>query len=143
MRRVVVAGIVTVAYAWWATGVSPFTAASYVLSAVPWAIAIAAYASAGYFTLRRGDVVAYFRYRALGVTRRSTTAWLVVAAAVVSLESVGLALGGRSDRVPTLSAVVDHLLVTHIGRCALFCAWVAVGAWPLIRLRRWRGNGMV
>jgi hypothetical protein len=136
-----VTGIITVAYAWWATGVAPFTTASYALVAVPWILAVVAYASEGYFVLRRGDFAAYFRQRALGVTRGNTSAWLVCFAAVVALESVGLALGGRSNRVPTLSTVVDHLLVTHVGRCALFCTWVAVGARPLVRLRRWRGDG--
>ena len=58
--------------------------------------------------------------------------------AAVALECVGLALGGHSARVPTLSDAVDRLLDWHVGRCALFCLWIAVAARPLQRRRRWR-----
>jgi hypothetical protein len=138
---VVIIGPVIVAYAWWVTGVAPFTSTSYVLVAVPWILAVVAYAREGYFVPRRSDVATYYRQRALGVTWSNTTAWLVIGGVAVVLEFVGLALGGHSNRVPTLSGAADHLLVTHIARCALFCAWIAVATWPLIRLRRWRDQG--
>ena len=136
MRRLLV--IVVVVYAWWVTGIAPFTTASYVLVGVPWAVTVVAYARVGYFSRRRGDVVDYFGDRAIGVTWRTTTAWLVLLVAAVALECVGLALGGHSARVPTLSDAVDRLLDWHVGRCALFCLWIAVAARPLQRRRRWR-----
>jgi hypothetical protein len=46
----------------------------------------------------------------------------------LALEIVGLALGGRSTAVPTLSTAVDHVLVAHWGRWLLFLWWLWIGA---------------
>ena len=49
----------------------------------------------------------------------------------VGLEAVGLALGGRSAGVPTLSTVIDHALGRHGVRFVLFLGWLAVGWAPV------------
>jgi hypothetical protein len=47
--------------------------------------------------------------------------WLLVALAAAGLEGLGLALGGRSKTVPTLSTMIDHALAWHALRLILFC----------------------
>jgi len=54
----------------------------------------------------------------------------------IILEVLGLALGGRSTIVPTLSSTFDRLLVNHFERELVFLAWLAVGLSPLMRNRR-------
>ena len=46
---------------------------------------------------------------------------------MAGLEAVGLALGGRSADVPTLSTVVDHALGWHLTRLLLFVGWLLIG----------------
>ena len=128
--------LAAVAYAWWATGVAPFTLVAYVLVAVPSLAMVASYAAVGAFDPRRTEVARHFRRRAAGVSLAGVAPWLAVLGGIVALEIVGLALGGRSQSVPTLSTAVDHLLVTHWGRCLLFVAWLGVGARPLVGLAR-------
>lgn len=119
-------------YAWFATGVAPFTVGAYVLVAVPSLFVLALYArdearsSRGDHERRRGSP--------LGPTSRTDVVpWLAVLALALGLEAFSLALGGRSARVPTLSTTLDHLLVTHGLRGVLFLLWLAVGVVPLHR----------
>jgi len=111
-----------VVYAWWATGQLPFTAAATVAVGIPVAglVALAVVrrptGTGGREPLRPGAVLP----------------WAGLLAAAVVLEIVGLALGGRASGVPTLSTVVDHALTWHASRWALFCAWLAAGAAPLV-----------
>jgi hypothetical protein len=138
VKRLVAAAVITVAYAWWATSVAPFTAICYVLIAVPSVLAVVLYAAVGAFSRDRTDIARYYQARAGDSSFSSITPWLLVLCCVLALESVGLALGGRSPGVPTLSTAVDHLLVEHWERGILFVLWVWVGASPLWRLWRQR-----
>jgi hypothetical protein len=52
----------------------------------------------------------------------------------VALESLALALGGRSAAVPTLSTVVDRALVWHLARFGLLCLWLAAACLPARRV---------
>lgn len=136
MKRVALGAVVAIAYAWWAAGVAAFSALAYVLLAVPSLTAIIAYASEGGFSLRRRDLAAHYRFRAEGATVETAAPWLAVLGAALALEVWGLALGGRSVEVPTLSTVVDHLLATHVERAALYVLWLAAGALPVVGLAR-------
>ncbi len=129
---VIVVGVV--AYAWIATYVHPFTSRAYVLVAAPSLAGPLFCASLGGFS-KSGDIDSYYRARSSSVTWRSAAPWIAIALFAVALECAGLALGGRSPSIPTLSTTVDHLLVDHWERCVLFVAWVAAGASPLRRLR--------
>jgi hypothetical protein len=137
----VVAAVVIVAYSWWAAGVHPFTALSYELVAIPSLLAVTGLAAMGAFSRRRVDITNYCRLRASNVSLSSIAPWLVVLLCAVVLEGVGLALGGRSQSVPTLSTTVDHLLVTRLERSVLYVAWLLVGANSLWRLWRQRQPG--
>lgn len=128
--RVGAAGAVAIAYAWLATGVRPFSAGAYTYVAVPSLVAVVLSVAAE--SRRRAERAPTPRAtRALA--RANTTPWWSIFVAAVALEAVGLALGGRSKTVPTLSTTVDHLLVTHAVRWLLFVAWLAVAAWWLQR----------
>ncbi len=129
-------------YSWWATGVSPFTVAAYVAVGIP-AVLLLAVGVADSLTGPRGQ---HDPDRGLDgglgagppVTRgalqlRRTFPWLLLVLAAIVLEATGLALGGRSETVPTLSTVVDHALAWHVVRFVLFCGWIAVGWSPLMR----------
>ena len=109
-------------YAWWATGVRPFSTAAVVAVALP----VTAVAGAGVW---RG------RHRGPGppASWRGTWPWTVLVLAALGLELAGLALGGRSSRFPTLSTVVDHALAWHGTRLVLFGVWLALGG-ALVRL---------
>jgi hypothetical protein len=134
VKGVVIAGLVTIAYAWWLTAVAPFSWLSYTLIALPSLMAIGLYVVWGAYSPRRADIASYYRSRSQNASLSSVTPWLIVLLGAGVLETVGLALGGRSKAVPTLSTAVDHLLVTHEGRALLFVAWLLVGVAPLWRL---------
>jgi hypothetical protein len=130
--------LVGLIYAWWASGVRPFTTLAYVLIALPSLLVVVAYLSLGALSPGRSDVTRYYRERADGITLKNVAPWLVVVALVVALEVVGLALGGRSRDVPTLSTTVDHLLIWHWGRWLLYVAWLSLGVMPIVRLWQFR-----
>lgn len=131
---VAVAGI----YAWWASGVAPFTTVSYVALGVPVAVMIASYSFFGGLLPRRAATTRYYRRRAEGTSMGTARPWMVIMAAALILESIGLVLGGRSASVPTLSTTVDHLLAHRSERWVLYVAWLVVGGWPVLRLRQRR-----
>jgi len=125
-----------VAYGWWATGLEPFTATAYAAVAVS-AVALVL---VSYRVAPTGSAAGGERRDAaprLAVGR--LWPWLVLGALAVALEVVGLALGGRSPTVPTLSTFTDHALAWHGTRLALFLAWLAVGWWSTA-VRVWRGR---
>lgn len=134
MKRLAVAAALVIAYSWWVTGVAPFTSLAYTLIALPSIAAVALYASMGAFSRHRADLSNYYQFRARHVSFSNAAPWLVVLVSAVALEAVGLSLGGRSPRVPTLSTTVDHLLEQHWERGVLFFVWLVVGATPLWRL---------
>jgi uncharacterized membrane protein len=127
----VIGGLV---YAWFASGVRSFSISAYVVLAVPSMVALLLYGALGGFSLRRVVVTNYYQARSSTMSWRSATPWVIVAGLALALESIGLALGGRSADVPTLSTTVDHLVVNHGGRFALLTLWLAVGASPIRRL---------
>jgi hypothetical protein len=121
---------VGVAYSWWASGLRPFTATAYVAVGLP-VVAVALGAVVGARRARRSSGSVRWRTDHLGPSRwqwRVVLPWIVIAGAGLGLEAAGLALGGRSARVPTLSTVVDHALRWHGTRAVLFAAWLACGA---------------
>ena len=126
--------VVAVAYGWWDAGVRPFTWQSYVLIAFPIAVVIGCYISDGSFarTTRR-ELLSTQDGSAFG-SRQS--AWWAIIVFAVLLEAWGLALGGRSSAVPTLSTTLDHLLATRVERTIVFVVWLACGASPLLQSRR-------
>jgi hypothetical protein len=118
------------AYAWWATGVAPFTGAAYAAVGIPVA-AVAVGASLG---TRRNGTVSPTPSPPTGAFRAALP-WAVLGGMALVLELVALALGGRSHAVPTFSTVVDHALSRHPVRFLLFSAWLALAGVPLVRRR--------
>lgn len=121
-------------YAWFAASVTPFSVAAYAVLAGPSATALVLYGVLGGFSPSRVDVTSYYRKRSSSVSLAPVAPWLVVALGALALESIALALGGRSASVPTLSTTIDHVLTVRAGRFALYAIWLAVGANPLRRL---------
>lgn len=140
MKRAVIATAAICAYAWWAAGVSPFSALSYALVGIPSLTLIALYSWMGGLSPHRSEVTEYYQGRADGASLSTVAPWLVILVAVAILESVGLALGGRATDAPTLSTTVDHLLAARWERFLLLVWWLLAGAIPLTRLRRIRAR---
>ena len=129
--------VVLVAYGWWLSGVTAFTTASYLAVALPVvAVLVAALvprpAGAGGGPAPVSDPEPPTAHR---LTLVGTAPWLVVGVAAVALEVVGLALGGRSTVVPTLSTVVDRATSIRLGRFVVCCAWLGLGT-----LAAWRSR---
>lgn len=130
------AATIAVLYSWFATGLAPFTDAAYVALSVPVVTALVLYGALGGFSPRPDGITSY--YRACADSTR-VLPWAAIVAVALGLEIAGLALGGRSKDVPTLSTTIDQVLVTHAGRCLLYLWWLWVGfraiAGPAIRQR--------
>jgi hypothetical protein len=120
MRAVPIAVVAAAggAYAWWATGVAPFQTSSYVTVAIP-----ALLVGAAAFVPRRVR-----RQSGDAPSTPGALVWAALLVAAAGLEAAGLALGGRSARIPTLSDVVDHVLRWHGERFVLFALWLVLGA---------------
>lgn len=127
----VAAAAAIAAYAWWATGLQPFTTRAYVAVGIPVAALTIAAVVARPGGSREGRSPASPAARQSPL--RAALPWVLVLVLVAGLEAVGLALGGRSGRVPTLSTVVDHALAWHSVRFAMFCGWLATGWAPVFR----------
>jgi hypothetical protein len=107
------------AYAWWATGIRPFSRSADVAIAIPAALVL---------------VAAWLKPapRDAGTDRlKGALPWIALLVVAVGLEVAGLALGGRSRTVPTLSTVADQALAWHVTRWLVFVLWLVAGAWPL------------
>ena len=117
--------VIVAAYAWLATNAHPFTPWAYVAVSISVIVTMVFYFQRGGFS--EPDATNYYRRRSLGTVRHQVPWWGLFTAAL-ALEIVGLALGGRSKDVPTLSTTVDHLLVAHWGRWLLFLWWLWIGA---------------
>ncbi len=120
-RRFAAFALISAAYAWYVTGLRPFTNSAYeaVFAAPAILLALGLLSPAGRRTPRDP------------LTLRGVAPWVALAAAAGCLEAIGLALGGRSPVVPTLSTVVDHALGWHATRFVLFFGWLEVGTRPL------------
>ncbi|HWE71199.1 MAG TPA: hypothetical protein VG205_12595, partial [Acidimicrobiales bacterium] len=113
---------------WWVTGLRPFTITAYVAVGLPVAALVVAE------VVRSRDLVHSIEKPGRATfTLGSVFPWVVLGALGIGLEGLGLALGGRSAGVPTLSTVVDHALVWHGLRFVLFCGWLAMGWVPALR----------
>jgi hypothetical protein len=98
-------------------GLTPFHTSAYVSVAIPVAcVAVVALVPARSATRA-----------APGWPWRQALPWLALLVAAAGVEAAGLALGGRSNTVPTLSDIVDHLLRWHGERFVLFAFWLALG----------------
>ncbi len=120
-RRFTALALISVAYAWYATGLRPFTDSAYeaVFVAAAILLVFGLLSPAGRRT-PRGPLAL-----------RAVAPWVALVAVAACLEAAGLALGGRSPVVPTLSTVVDHALRWHASRFVLFLGWLEVGTRPL------------
>ncbi len=120
-------------YAYWATGVRPFTVSAYVAVGIPVTVVgcVAAFGWPARGPRPQGAEMAGLRW---------VLPWLLIALLAAGLEGLGLALGGRSTTVPTMSTVIDHGLAWHALRLALFCGWLLIGSAPLIRTIRDHGS---
>ncbi|MGC1420355.1 MAG: hypothetical protein WA786_09610 [Acidimicrobiales bacterium] len=136
MKRVLVPALAVAVYAWWASGVAPFTTLAYVLVAVATACVAAGYGALGALSPQRHDIARYYRLRAEDPSFARWAPWMAVVMLALTLEIVGLALGGRSATVPTVSTMLDHLLLFHWSRAVLYFLWFSVGIWPIVRLSR-------
>lgn len=117
-----VAGVA--AYAWWAAGLAPFTTTASVAVVLP----VVALAVAAVLVPTRPPSL-----RSAGRPGYAALPWVGLLVVAIALEAVGLALGGRSRTVPTLSTVVDHALAWQGVRFVLFVAWLALGWAPVVR----------
>jgi len=124
-------GVAAAIYAWWATGVPPFTLPAYIAVGLP-ALMLLVAAIIGPAP-GRVEAISATLPGAASMPQR-VFPWVILVVLAVSLEGLGLALGGRSQAVPTLSTVTDHALFRHVVRFILFCAWLAAGWAPLLRL---------
>lgn len=140
MKRVVLGAVVAVAYAWWAAGVAPFSTLAYLSIALPATAGLVLLVAGGRFAVRPREWAQREGRPATTVSLASCAPWVIVLVLAVALEAWGLALGGRSAAVPTLSTTVDHLLATRVERTVLYVAWLALGAAPLARHRRRRSE---
>lgn len=129
-------------YAWWAASIRSFTALSYASVALPaiLVIALSELSRRGWSPLCFRAEPPLSRDRARGAPRpgracsqrttlswASAASWIALVAAAVGLEAFGLALGGRSPTWPTLSDVVDRILVLHVERSVVFGLWLGIG----------------
>ena len=122
-RRITVLTVFGLFYAWFASGLRPFSSEAYeAVFAPPALLALLS-------LLRPVEVGPHMRK----LTWLSVVPWLMIGVSAAALEGIGLALGGRSAVVPTLSTVVDHALRWHTARFVLFCAWLSAGFAPVAR----------
>jgi hypothetical protein len=119
-------------------GASPFTVRAYVAVGAPVILLVAAESvrpTIGGASVPHG----FSQHQPLRLGRAFP--WLVLILSAATLEAVGLALGGRSGDVPTLSTVIDHALARHLVRFVLFCGWLGAGWAPFLRALRKGGGG--
>ena len=121
------------AYGWWLAGLRPFTTTAYLAIALPTALLVTALALP---RPGRGTTRAVPEDRSPTPSGRQVLPLAIVLLLGLGLEIAGLALGGRSALVPTLSTVLDHLLRWQFVRFLLILAWLAVGF--LLARRSWR-----
>jgi hypothetical protein len=139
MAAALVGTLVIAGYAWWATGLHPFTAGSYAAAGLPVA-ALVLVVMVRPDSSGRSESYAGVEGSEIGL--RTAFPWLLLLALAIGLETWGLLLGGRSTSVPTLSTVADHAMAWHGMRFVLFCGWLALG-WSTeisAALRNYRGD---
>jgi len=130
LRRLALA--VAPVVAWLLTGTAPFTADAYVLVAILVLVTFVGSQRASFFSPRSREELARPNRRGQ-LTALGIAPWAVLVTLAVALEAFGLALGGRSPSVPTLSTTVDHLLVDHESRFGLCLLWLVAWWAPALR----------
>jgi hypothetical protein len=121
------------AYGWWLGGLRPFTTTAYLAIGLPTALVAAALV----VPRNRDDTArAGSDHGSPTPTGRELLPMATVILLGLGLEIAGLALGGRSSLVPTLSTVLDHALRWHLVRFLLILAWLALGVVLALRSRR-------
>jgi len=136
-RLVLVVLLAVCGYSWWFTGLRPFTTTAYLALGLPVVALVAVmviasrlpdHVSAEHLERHQSNVPALNLHRLLP--------WVTILLIAIGLEVAGLALGGRSKSVPTVSTVIDHALAWHGVRFLLFGAWLTLGSGPAVSL--WR-----
>jgi hypothetical protein len=113
-----------VGYSIWAASLRPFTSTSYGSVVIP--VLVTAIAALALGWSRRA---ARAESRAEGGWEMAPLIpWMVILGAGLLLEVIGLALGGRSPAMPTLSTVVDRAVDRQVLRTVLFLGWLVLGA---------------
>ena len=107
--------VLTVAYAWVATGFRPFTLPSLVATVVGGLVVI----------LVGGRLSAPVASRA---PLRGTWVWLALGSAVAAWELQAFLQHPRSAH-PTISSLTNNLMQNHVSRAGAMLVWLAVGVW--------------
>lgn len=109
-------GVAAVAYAWWATGLRPFSL-----------LATVAVVGAGVIAM----VVAsrYLRPRGrVPVALREVLPWIVLFGALATVQLLAYSGSPRTE-YPTLSYLANAALDTHVARASAFVAWLTGAGW--------------
>jgi hypothetical protein len=112
-----VAALALLAYGWWATGLTPFSAAATV-----------AVVGAGTAALVAGRLLLPARVPGHGVPARALLPWALLAAAVAAWQLAAW-LSTPRDEHPTLSSLANEALDARPVRALALAAWVAAAAW--------------
>jgi hypothetical protein len=128
----------TAIYGWWQTGLHPFTGIAYLSIALPVAVLGALFIQA---RPPRRDPTLRFVNAIDECSSRQIAPLALVLLFGLALEIIGLAFGGRSMTVPTLSTVIDHALRWRGIRYLLLLVWLAAGLGPVLLTRRLMGIG--
>ncbi len=118
-------------YAWISTGLKPFSPASYISVVIPVIILATIFVTSAALSPSQIKARDYYRQQAGDFSTKTVLPWVIIFLCGIGLEAIGLVLGGRSVVVPTLSTMIDYLLITHIGRFILFLIWLEVGWMPV------------
>ena len=106
-----------VAYAWWVTGLEPFSA-----------LATVAVVGGGAAAMVLGRLLLPPRPVVGGVAAADLAVWAAAAAALVALQLAAWASEPRTDH-PTLSSLANAALDPRPLRAAAVVAWVGAAAW--------------
>lgn len=115
---VAAAGAATLAYGWWATGLTPFSGGTAVAVVGAGAVAMAA------GTIRR--------VRREQMPLAGSRSWFIAFAALAAWQVRTYRDTPRSEH-PTLSSLTNAALDTHAPRALAFVAWIAAAWWMATR----------
>ena len=108
--------LVALAYAWWATGLRPFSL-----------LATVAVVGAGVIAMVVG--ARYLRPRVrVPVRARAVLPWVVLFGVLAVVQLLAYVDSPRPEH-PTLSYLTNVALETHVARTVAFVAWLAGAAW--------------
>lgn len=113
--KVPIAAAAVAVYAWWATGVRPFTVTSAIAVISAGIVAMA-------FGSRHGSLPEPVRLRGTQIA-----AWVALLGALAAWQLAAYLQHPRSEH-PTLSSLANALLNTHAARALAFVLWLAGAA---------------